>query len=341
MPVDNLTMPGRRRVRVGDVEFRGFTQIRAQKALAQIKGFLSRNPAYAKNRKFIEQYIDQRRKHDIGTLVGSICAETEVYGKADDAFSDALPKIEEAIACLKLFHYWNDDFYGRYFGILGKVPRKVWRPMLIYPRGTGFIGNECVWMGPLYEFELDSDRIRFMQDNAFPKLSKILAGENRSNIEQRIVSAVLWFAKATDVILTDRARAEPSIARPIAKGKTRKPQAEMMAPYDRLVKLTVALESLLILDESEPVASTLADRTALLLGKKYSDRKAIFEFVKRMYRRRSGVVHHGGKGILEGELRQLTSLVQSVIITLLKNVERERLSSIESLQEWFLRKKLG
>jgi hypothetical protein len=341
VPLDNLKMLKGRNVRVGSVDFSVFNERRARKTLAQIRASLLKNPSYASNGKFIEQYMKSRKEGVVGPLVGKTCAETEVFGRADEAFDDGLPKIDEAIAALKLFHYLNDDFYGRYFGVSGRIVGRVRRVMLGYPRGTGFVGFESEWMGPRSEFELDRDRLRFMRANGLPRLNKILAKEKRNNAEDRIVSAALWFAKAVDVILTDKARIEPSIEISLAKGQTKRPQAEMMAPYDRLVKLTVALESLLILDEREPISSNLADRTALLLAKKYPERKAIFEFVKRMYRKRSDVVHHGGKDISGNELQQLTYLVQRAIITLVKSVEREGLGSKESLQEWFLRKKLS
>ena len=60
-----------------------------------------------------------------------------------------------------------------------------------------------------------------------------------------------------------------------------------------------------------------------------------------MYDKRGDVVHHGGKGITEGELSQLTFLTQEVIVTLVKNYRRWKLASQDSIAEWFLRYKLG
>jgi hypothetical protein len=123
--------------------------------------------------------------------------------------------------------------------------------------------------------------------------------------------------------------------------RARRPEAEMMAPYDRLLKLMVSLEALLILDESEPIQANLAERAALLVARNYNQRKWIASFVKKMYRKRSGVVHHGGKDISESELAQLRYLTQTVIVTLLKNLRKLKLSTDDSLREWFLKKKLS
>jgi hypothetical protein len=79
----------------------------------------------------------------------------------------------------------------------------------------------------------------------------------------------------------------------------------------------------------------------MLVAHDYKTRKRLVKFVKDMYRKRSGIIHHGSKGITEDELQQLTFLTQAVIVAFLKNSRRWKLDSKESLQEWFLREKLG
>jgi hypothetical protein len=338
VPVQNLAIPTRRKMRIGRVSFYRFSENRSQRTLQQIRSFLNRHPKYANDLEFIRKYVKSRKERDVGDLVGKTCAETEVYGKADNAFEDALPRIEEAVAALKLFHYLNDDFYGRYFGITGRVISQVRRVMLLYPRGSGMVGFESAWVGARSEFEIDKDRMKFMQANGFREIKEILAEENRKNVQDRIVSAVLWFAKAVDAVLKDTAKIEPILS--LTKRPRRNRQAEMMAPYDRLVKLMVSLETLLLVDENEPIAANLAERTAMLVARDYQTRKKLVQFVKDMYRKRSGIIHHGAKGITEGELEQLTFLTQRVIFAFVKNSGRWKLDSKESLQECFLRQKL-
>jgi hypothetical protein len=341
VPIDNLAVRKRQRFRMGKIAVFTYGPSHSRKALAQIKASLLRNPHYVGKQDFIEKYVKMRKQRDIGLLVGKTCAETTVHGRADDAFDEALPKIEEGIAGLKLFHYPNDDFYARYFGISGRIVSGSVRPMLLYPQGHGPVGSEIRAVGSRFEFELDSDRLRFMRACAFPKLSKILAKQERTHVEERIVTAVLWFAKAVDVIISERARAEPFPDIRVGRSRTRRPQAEMMSPYDRLLKLMVSLEAILIIDKSEPIQSNLAERSALLIGKDYPQRRQIVKFVKDMYDKRSGVVHHGGKEISQSELEQLAYLTQMTIVKLLTNLARWKLSSKESLQEWFLKKKLS
>jgi hypothetical protein len=60
-----------------------------------------------------------------------------------------------------------------------------------------------------------------------------------------------------------------------------------------------------------------------------------------MYRKRSGVIHHGGKDITESELQELMYLTQRAITTLISRSERIRVSSNDSLREWFEKKILA
>jgi hypothetical protein len=341
VPLQNLAIPNRRKIRIGKVDFFLFSKNRGKRTLEQIRASLKRNPNYANDDKFIANYLGRMEKDVVGDLVGNTCAETEVYGRVDNACEEALPKIEEAIAAVKFFHYLNDDFYGRYFGIVGRVISQVRRVMLVYPKVATSVGFESAWVGARSKYEIDADRLKFMQKFGFSELNQILAKDNRTHVQERTISAILWFAKAVDVVLSDSVKVKPDPIFDLGRRAGRKPQAEMMGPYDRLVKLMVSLETLLLVDENEPIAANLSERVAMLVVRGYQERKAHVQFVKDMYRKRSGIIHHGGKDITENELKQLTFLTQQVIVAFLKNSRRWKLDSKESLQEWFLKQKLG
>ena len=341
VPLANLTIPNRRKLRVGKVDLFRFSKNHRRRTLEQLRANLTQNPHYANKHDFITTYIDRMDKYEVGPLVEKICAETEVYGRDDDAFEEALPQIEEAIAVIKFFHFWNDDSYGRYFGIAGRTIGQTRRVMLRYSKGFHLSGFESAWVGTLFEYEIDADRSKFMQKGGFSELHDILAKGHRTHMEERIISAVLWFARAVDVVLRDSVKVKHDRILGRAKRARRKPRVEMMGPNDRLVKLMVSLETLLLLDRNEPIGANLSERVAMLVRRDYDQRKAIRKFVRDMYEKRSDVVHHGGKGITEEELSQLTILTQEVIVTLVKNYRRWKLDSQDSIAECFLRHKLG
>jgi hypothetical protein len=341
VPLQNLTIPNRRKIRIGKVDLFPFSKNRGKRTLEQIRASLKRNPNYANDDEFIHKYLDRMEKDVVGVLIGKTCAETEVYCRADNAVEEALPKIEEAVAAVKFFHYLNDDSYGRYFGIVGRVISQVRRVTLVYPKVATSVGFESAWVGARSMYEIDADRLKFMQKFGFLELSQILAKENRTHVQEKVISAMLWFAKAVDVVLSDSVKVKQDPIFDLGRRARLKPQAEMMGPYDRLVKLMVSLETLLLVDENEPIAANLSERVAMLVVRGYRERKAHVKFVKDMYRKRSGIIHHGGKDITEDELKQLTLLTQMVIVAFLKNSRRWKLDSKESLQEWFLKQKLN
>ncbi len=57
------------------------------------------------------------------------------------------------------------------------------------------------------------------------------------------------------------------------------------------VKTAIALESLLMLDSSEPISKNLSERSAFILCSKLEERKKLSKIVKKFYDERSRVVH--------------------------------------------------
>jgi hypothetical protein len=341
VPVENLSIANKLGLRAGNVKFFRLSRSLCLNMLGDIRARLLSRGSNAGNVESVNNYVETRRKRDLEPLIGKTCAETPVFGRADLAFDQALSQVQEAIGALKLFHYGNDDFHGRYFGIQGSVIPKTPRPMLLRPELRGGVGGRWELVGARYEFQVDARRMKFMKTHGFAKLSKILAKDTRTDLEERIISSVLWFAKATDVVLYGHTEMDVAFRKMRGAKKPKRSQPEMMAPYERVMNLFVSLETLLLFDEHEPIVSNLAQRTAILVGEGYQDRRNIVKFVKEMYRKRSGVIHHGGKDITESELQELMYLTQRAITTLISRSERIRVSSNDSLREWFEKKILA
>jgi hypothetical protein len=64
-------------------------------------------------------------------------------------------------------------------------------------------------------------------------------------------------------------------------------------PADKLIYILVALESILLRNESEPIGQNVSERMAFLCGNSLVARKAIVANAKEVYRLRSAFVHHG------------------------------------------------
>ena len=62
---------------------------------------------------------------------------------------------------------------------------------------------------------------------------------------------------------------------------------------DKLVYILVALESLLLKNENEPIQQNIAERMAFVVGQTVDERKSVVKLVKEIYGLRSRFIHHG------------------------------------------------
>jgi len=106
-------------------------------------------------------------------------------------------------------------------------------------------------------------------------------------------------------------------------------------PQAAIVKSVVALETLLISSESEPLARTLSERVAFMLASDPQEREQLCRIIKHIYSIRSGVVHGGRKKMANFSERNLESLDRLVLLACLTVAANENLwPSMESLCKW-------
>ncbi|MBK8905442.1 MAG: hypothetical protein IPM53_29940 [Anaerolineaceae bacterium] len=135
------------------------------------------------------------------------------------------------------------------------------------------------------------------------------------DIANRIQRAVTWYGKAVDADTHD----------------------------EQFVNLAIALESLLIGGEgsgpyttSGSISQNLRERTAFLLKNDFESRHEQSEQTKRLYGRRSAIVHRGESVTVE-QLKEMDDLVKHVIIAFLQH----DFQSWPDFQEWIARQKFS
>ncbi len=139
----------------------------------------------------------------------------------------------------------------------------------------------------------------------FPQLALLCLSNN--DIANHVMSAINWLFES---------RQEPVISASI-------------------VKTSIALESLLISNESEPLAKSLSERTAFLLSSNPDIRNKVSQVVKRFYTARSKVVHGSQK-----KAKKLTpSLIEGmdrliVLLCLILASNSNKWNSMDSLIKW-------
>ncbi|MBA4371522.1 MAG: hypothetical protein C0402_01530 [Thermodesulfovibrio sp.] len=96
-------------------------------------------------------------------------------------------------------------------------------------------------------------------------LSELLENGDRTEFQNKVLDAVLMYSKNA-----------------IAK-----------EPSDKVVYILVALESILLKNENEPIMQNIGERMAIFVGKSVEERRAIIANVKSLYGLRSAFLHHG------------------------------------------------
>lgn len=107
-------------------------------------------------------------------------------------------------------------------------------------------------------------------------------------------------------------------------------------PSASVVKTAIALESLLILTKSEPLARSLSERTAFLLSSDADMRRRISRLVKKFYDVRSAVVH-GSRKVPISVSNELLASVERIIILLcsLISANTAKRKKPDDLRVWF------
>jgi len=109
-------------------------------------------------------------------------------------------------------------------------------------------------------------------------------------------------------------------------------------PFDKLLYILIALESVLLRNETEPIQQNLAERIAFAIAKTIEERRKIVKTIKKIYSIRSKFVHHGDQTIEEGEeLDNFLNIAWRMFVLLTQNINSfktkdEFITALENLK---------
>ena len=109
-------------------------------------------------------------------------------------------------------------------------------------------------------------------------------------------------------------------------------------PFDKLLYILIALESVLLRNETEPVQQNLAERIAFAIAKTIEERRKIVKTIKKIYSIRSKFVHHGDQTIKEREeLDNFLNIAWCMFVFLTQNINSfktkdEFITALENLK---------
>ena len=112
---------------------------------------------------------------------------------------------------------------------------------------------------------MDRECIKMHMDAGLNVLSDLLANNNKTSFQKNALDALFIYARCTTT----------------------------KDPADKLLYVLVALESIFLRNNTEPIQQNLAERMAFLIEKNIQDRRKVITDVRCAYSIRSSFVHHG------------------------------------------------
>lgn len=331
IPLINITI-SKKYLTIGNVKIYKFNEFRKKSALKKLKNIIFKNSIYSKEQKE-KQFQD--RKHFFDKFKDKYVAEIKVKGTKKESPRIALRKVRNALSILKLYNYMNDKFYKRFFGIEGEIVSGF--PRLTFSYNDKQFNMSASSIGSNYKFEIDKDRLKFMKNNCFKKLSLLLKKENLTDFEKRILTSIYWYSETFDIAESELKKDKIEY---LKRSQEIKNEIESIDVSEGFLKQVIALECLLLF-ERESKQINLSERCAFILSKKYLDRKQIKTYVKRIYDLRSKIVHEGNTVVSNKDLLNLTNFVQNVLITIIKRKDKLKIKTNNNLKEWFEKQKMS
>jgi len=196
-------------------------------------------------------------------------------------------------------------------GLVGEVFRTRRFIVANSINSEGYYSSGSV-IGSLDDLEISPQNIKIMEDIGIFRLSKMLKEDQICDFKEIILSSIHWFSSS-------QMKAEPE---------------------DQFLNLITCLETILTpMDKRDPIVQNIAEGVAIIIDSNVIDRKKRTQQVRDLYNRRSSLSHHGKGNITEEELRSLTSIALSLLISVID--KSDEFITIKEFHKWIEYRKLG
>lgn len=235
-------------------------------------------------------------------VIGSVYAKVIVFGSKKYALSKAEVTVKMALNILKLF---LNDFISN-FNLEGDEyfytkRRYICKVGNNYGFGAYAIGlYDCCYI-------TDCD----LKESSFylKILSDILKRKNRSDFENRLLTAIYWFGESLSV-------KTKSVNNKVGnKHENNIDNFEFYEVYPKLLNLVIALETLFVFGD-ENKSKAISSKVSQLIAK-IEYQEEIELFLEEIYKRRSKIVHAGVIFISQEDLDKLTRYTRIAICHLI------------------------
>lgn len=209
----------------------------------------------------IQKMFDKEQKE----VQGLAAATIKVCAEPKRAFEIALQETEKSISLLRFFSPSNfHPEITSYCTVLGKESSERTKHLVIR-EGQLVQINSAIVDKAIRHWVIGDALFSMLERGGLEILSNLLVQERRTEFQEKLLDSLLLYSKSS-----------------LAK-----------TPADKLVYILVALESILLKNESELIQQNIGERMAFFIGRNVSERKSIIRNLKKAYTLRSSFVHHG------------------------------------------------
>lgn len=250
--------------------------------------------------------IRDRFEHRRSRLQGRAAAVLTFEAERSYAIEAGLEISDTAVALLRVLHPGN-VYPGAllHCRTLGRENVESYEVLFVGEDGK-YLGAQSQMLIPFPSpWELSDMMVEKLRPEGLDALHALLSLSEQSQFQQELLDALLIYSR---------------------NNITRE-------PADKLIAILVALESLLLRNDSEPIQQNIGDRMAFMLGSTVDERLSIIRLVKDVYTMRSRFIHHG-ESLNDLELLQkFMSYSWILFLRLLQNHSRfkDRLALLDDL----------
>jgi hypothetical protein len=258
-PVSHLSVESE--LPFGNVVFRTITKEMMDRWEEDMQGAKEgHDAAYAAK---LDMYLARKR----ADLQGLAAATAKVYAEPRRAYEVALRESERAVAALRIYQVaaTTTPEVTSYCALLGRenvegikhLEMEDDRVRRWYERPVG---------KPVLHWHLSDDDIRkYTETFGFDQVSRLLRLKSRTKFQETLLDALLLYSRSTR---------EKDLA-------------------GKLVYTLVAMESVLLRNDTEPIQQNVGERMAFIIANTVEERQETIRNLKAAYRLRSRFVHHG------------------------------------------------
>lgn len=200
-------------------------------------------------------------------LQGLAAATMKVRAEPLRAYEIALRESERAVEALGVFQVaaTTTPEVASYCTLLGRENVEWIKHLEMEGDRVSRISDRNV-SKPVLHWHLSNDDIRkYTKTFGFDQVNRLLASKNRTKFQETLLDALLLYSRST----------------------------REKDPADKLVYTLVAMESVLLRNDTEPIQQNVGERMAFINANTVEERQRIIRNLKAAYTLRSRFIHHG------------------------------------------------